>query len=80
MHSLPVHHAMAVLGDFNINQRSQGNVSLLAPLLQQFGFIQKSEVITHIHGGVLDLVLVNKSSASWIPTPISNDFVVLADI
>lgn len=31
--SLPVNHGTVVLGDFNIDQKSQGNVTLLAPLL-----------------------------------------------
>ena len=72
-----------MLGDFNIDQRSQSNVDIIEPLLQQFGFVQCSKFTTHIHGGILDLIFDNDKSAkqaSWIPTPFSDHFTVLADI
>ena len=52
---LPLHHGTVVLGNFIIDQRSQGNVSLLAQLLQEFSFIQCSRFLTHAHGGIQDI-------------------------
>lgn len=81
--SLPVNHGTVVLGDFNIDQKSQGNVTLLAPLIWQFGFIQQSKFRTCIHWGMQDLAHENNPSANpalCIPTPFSDHFVVLVDI
>ena len=49
LHLLPSHHPTVVLGNFNIDQRSQGDVNLLAPLLQEFDFIQQLKFTKHEH-------------------------------
>ena len=83
LHSLLVHHQTVLLVDFNIDQRSLGNLGVLAPLLQEYDFIEGSKITTHIDGAILDLLPNNDSSvnpALRIVTPFSDRFIVSADI
>ena len=64
-HSPPVHHRIVVLRDWIIDQRSQGKVSLLALLFQEFGFIYWWKFTTHIHIEILDVALDNDPSWQW---------------
>ena len=71
-----------VLGDFNLDQMHDPYVQMLHGISMQFSLTQRSNYSTHIHGGILDLVLHNRKqeSVEWIPTPYSDHFVLIIDI
>ena len=75
-------HRILLVGDFNLDQRLQENVDVVDPLVTQFGFHQRSQYTTHIHGGILDLVFDDRNSdtVSWIPSPYSDHFVLCIQI
>ena len=57
-----------VLGDFNLDQMHDPYVELFRDISMQFALTQRSNYSTHIHGGILDLVLYNRKqeSVKWI--------------
>jgi len=75
-------YRVMIVGDFNMDQMLSENVEKLQPLLTRFNLHQRSEYSTHIHGGILDLVLDDKESESieWMPSPYSDHFVILIQI
>ena len=79
---LPIDNHIIIVGDLNLDHLSTANISKLEPFLQQFNLYQHSQFSTHIYGGFLDLVLdsENSDSVSWMPSPYSDNFVILAQI
>ena len=80
---LPTNKRTIILGDFNMDQMLSNNVELLQPLVTQFHLHQRVKFSTHIHGGILDIVLDNSDSsedADWLPCPYSDHFVVIINL
>ena len=72
-----------LLGDFNIDQRSDHNVNQFSAMKQEFLMQQKSTFTTHIDGGILDLVFDTNSSLNqvlWLPTPFSDHYMLFYTI
>ena len=71
-----------IVGDFNADQMLAENVSAYADLSHRFNLTQRSLYSTHIHGGILDLVLDTgkHDPVQWIPTPYSDHFVLIIDL
>ena len=51
-----------ILGDFNLDQMLPECVVKVDPLIQNFNLLQRSQYLTHIDGGILDLVLSTSNS------------------
>ena len=71
-----------IVGDFNLDQMLNENVSEFESLCTYFNCVQRSGYSTHILGGILDLVFDNKRSepVEWMPSPFSDHFIILIDI
>ena len=83
LRSLSADYRTLIIGDFNLDQRLQCNVNAIEPLLTEFKMVQRSNFSTHIHGGILDLILDNGNccdNVSWIPTPFSDHFILIFEI
>lgn len=65
LHSLPVHHWTVIMDNFNIDQKFQGSISLLAALLQEFSFIQCNSIATHIQILGLFLTMTHLSNQHY---------------
>lgn len=81
MSYLPSGKRTIILGDFNLDQRSQSNIDSFNRLLTN-GFTQRSNFSTFIHGGILDLIFDNSktNSAAWLPSPYSDHFTLFFDV
>ena len=79
---LPTQHRILITGDFNLDQLLAENVTKIDPLIEHLNLYQRSHYSTHIHGGILDLVLdsANSNPVSCVPSPYSDHFVILAQI
>ena len=57
------------------------NVAKVDPLIKNFNLSQRSQCLTHIHGGLLDLVFdtSNSIAVSSLPLPCSDHFFFLND-
>ena len=71
-----------IVGDFKLGQMLEENVRMFEQLLTHFNCQQRSHYSTHIRGGILDLVFDDRRSESvqWMPSPISDHFVILIDV
>ena len=72
-----------MLGDFNLDQRLDINVSRFINMKQEFLLQQKSKFPTHVDGGILDLICdtyLNLNEVQWLPTPFSDHFMLFYTI
>ena len=72
-----------LLGDFNIDQRSDHNANQFLAMKQEFTMHQKSNFATHEDGGILDLFFytnLNLNDVQWLPTPFSDHFMLFFTI
>ena len=71
-----------LMGDFNLDQRLEGDRNAFGQLMKDFQLVQRSSYSTHIHGSILDLIFDSKSSnlSTWLPSPFSDHFVVFFDL
>ena len=53
---LPTQHRILIVADFNLDQMLPENVAKVGPVIQNFNISQRSQYLTHIHGGLWDLV------------------------
>ena len=82
MNELPIQHRILIVGDFNLDEMLPENVANIAPLIQSFDMSQHSQELTHVHGGILDLVFASSNSniVSVLPSPYSDHFVLFLQI
>ena len=81
--ALPSEYRKVVVGDFNLDLRLQDNNDLIEYYCHKLDMVQKVDYTTHIHGGILDLVLdtnVSAGSTDLMPTPFSDHFVIYYDV
>ena len=65
INELPTQHRMLIVGDFNLDQMLPEHVAKVNPLIQKFNLSQCSQYVTHIHGGILDLVFDTSNSNTF---------------
>ena len=82
INELPTQHRMLIAGDFYLDQMLPEHVAKVNPLIQSFNLSQRSQYLTHIHGGILDLVFdtSNSNAVSFLPSPFSDHFVLFFQI
>ena len=82
INELPTQHRMLIVGDFNLDQMLPEHVAKVNPLIQKFNLSQCSQHVTHIHGGILDLVFdtSNSNAVSFLLSPFSDHFVLFFQI
>ena len=82
MNELPIQHRILIVGDFNLDEMLPKNVANIAPLIQSFDMSQHTQELTHVHGGILDLVFASSNSniVSVLPLPYSDHFVLFLQI
>ena len=82
MNELPIQHRILIVGDFNLDEMLPKNVANIAPLIQSFDMSQHTQELTHVHGGILDLVFASSNSniVSVLPSPYSDHFVLFLQI
>ena len=81
--ALPSEYRKVVVRDFNLDLRLQDNNDLIEYYCHKLDMVQKVDYTTHIHGGILNLVLdtnVSAGSTDWMPTPFSDHFVIYYDV
>ena len=57
INEMPTQHRILIIDDFNLDQMLPENVAKVDPLIQTFNLSQCSQYSTHMHGGLLDLML-----------------------
>ena len=82
INQLPTQHRMLIVSDFNLDQMLPEHVAKVDPLIQNFNLSQRSQYLTHTHGGILDLVFdtSNSNIVSSLLSPYSDHFVLFYQI
>ena len=73
---LPTQHKMLTVVDFNLDQMLPERVAKVETVIQNFNLSQRSQNSTHIHGGILNLVLdtSNSNTVSSLPSLFTDHF------
>ena len=76
INELPTQYRIMIVGDFNLDQMLPEHVAKVNPLIQRFNLSQCSQYVTHIHGGILDLVFdtSNSNAVSFLLSPFGDHF------